>query len=188
MVKIDKDKLAKEIMGKRKPIKIKRKRKPMSEEQRAAAAERLKKARELRAEKNGPSKNKTYHSSVYNNEMVELKEVLKWLKTAKEQASSYKQSTKLGLSDSKQRAKNTTMYNLWEGYATDINWYLRTGDWISDYFGEYMGQKTNWVVVAAGATSELMEGDTWNIDSLKKIDDTPITKKRRLKRKRNETE
>ena len=59
MVKIDKDKLAKEIMGERKPIKIKRKRKPMSEEQRAAAAERLKKARELRAEKNGPSKNKT---------------------------------------------------------------------------------------------------------------------------------
>ena len=51
-----------------------------------------------------------------------------------------------------------------------------------------MGQKTNWVVVAAGTTSEFMKGDTWNIESLKKIDDTPITKKRRFKRKRNETE
>jgi len=188
MPKYDKDKLAKEIMGERKPIKIKRKRKPMSPEQKEAAVERLKKARELRLEKNGPPKNKTYHSTVYNSELVELKEVLSWLKNAKEQASSYKQSMKLGLSDSKQRSKNTTMFNLWEGYAADINWYLRTGDWISDYFGEYMGQKTKWRVVAAGKTSEFMEGDTWNIDSLKKIDDTPITKKRRFKRKRNETE
>lgn len=188
MVKINKEKLAKEIMGNRKPIKIKRKRKPMTAEQKAAAAERLKKARESRVAKNGPSKNKTYHHSVYENKDLDLKEVLKWLKNAKDQASSYKQSQKLNQSDSKQRSKNTTMYNLWEGYATDINWYLRTGDWISDYFGEHMGQKTNWIVVAAGTSSDFMEGDVWNVDSIKKIDEDAITVKRRSKRKKNETE
>lgn len=83
MVKIDKEKLAKEIMGERKPIKIKRKRKPMSKEQRVAAAERLKKAREARVAKNGPTKNSTYHESVYNNKNIDLKEVLKWHKMLK---------------------------------------------------------------------------------------------------------
>lgn len=181
MVKINRDKLAKEIMGNRKPIKIKRKRKPMSAEQKAAAVERLKKARESRVQKNGPSKNKMYHPSVYDNEMVDLKEVLKWLKNAKEQAASYKQSKKLAHTDNKQRSKNTLMFNMWDGYAQDIQWYLRTGDWISDYFGEHMGSKTKRIVIAAGQDPDYYEGRIYTIDDIKKVDETPIIKKNKLK-------
>ena len=115
MVKINKDKLVKEIMGNRKPIKIKRKRKPMSAEQKVAAAERLQKARELKLKKNGPTKNKQFHNSVYNSEKFELQDVLRWLKNAKDMSSSYRQSSKTKFIDNKERAKNTTNLNLWEG-------------------------------------------------------------------------
>ena len=185
---MNKKEIAKQIMGERKPIKIKRKRKPMSDEQRIAAAERLKKARDQRAEKNGPAKNKMYHSSVYDNKLIDLKELVRWLKNAKDQASSYKQSVKLGSGDHKQRAHNTLMFNMWDGYSQDIQWYLRTGDWISDYFGEHMGAKTNWTIVAPGKSTELAKGERWTIDDIKIIDDNPITIKRKTKRKINETE
>ena len=187
MVKINKDKLVKEIMGNRKPIKIKRKRKPMSAEQKVAAAERLQKARELKLKKNGPTKNKQFHNSVYNSEKFELQDVLRWLKNAKDMSSSYRQSSKTKFIDNKERAKNTTNLNLWEGYVQDINWYLRTGDWISDYWGEDMNNKTKWIVVASGNDEEFYEGRIYNIDDLKKVDENPIIRKR-TRRKKNETE
>jgi len=187
MAKIDKE-LVEKLMGKRKPIKIKRKRKPMSAEQKEAAAERLKKAREARVAKNGPSKNSTYHESVYTNKNIDYKEVLKWYKNAKEQAGSYKAALKNKNLDNKQRSKNNSFYNLWDFYAANIQWYLRTGDWISDYCGENMGSKTKWTITASSVTSSLNVGDTWTIDDHKKIDNSTIIKKRKKKVKKNEIE
>jgi len=187
MVKINKDKLVKEIMGKRKPVKIKRKRKPMTAEQKAAAVERLQKARELKLQKNGPSKNKQYHESVYTSEIFDLKDVLRWLKNAKDLAASYKQSMKVKTLDNKERAKNTLYFNKYDGYVQDINWYLRTGDWISDYWGEDMNNKTKWIVIAGNPNSEFYEGRIWSIDDIKKVDENAIIKKR-TRRKKHETE
>ena len=63
--------------------KVRRKRKPMSEEQRAAAAERLAIAREKRFEKN-PPKYKNIHPSVLakpDDDTFSLKNVRQWIKT-----------------------------------------------------------------------------------------------------------
>lgn len=37
-----------------------------------------------------------------------------------------------------------------EGYLKEIKHYLRTGDWISDFFGRYEESKTYWKVIRKG--------------------------------------
>ena len=66
--------------------KVRKRRKPMSEEQRAAAAERLAIAREKRFKKN-PPKYKNVHPSVLakpDEDTFSLKNVRQWIKTQKE--------------------------------------------------------------------------------------------------------
>ena len=116
-----------------------------------------------------------------------MKDVIRWLKNAKDLAASYKQSMKVKTIDNKERAKNTLLYNKYDGYVQDINWYLRTGDWISDYWGEDMNNKTKWIVIAGNPNSEFYEGRIWTIDDIKKVDENAIIKKR-TRRKKHETE
>ena len=66
--------------------KVRKRRKPMSDEQRAAAAERLAVAREKRFAKN-PPKYKNVHPSVLakpDEDTFSLKNVRQWIKTQKE--------------------------------------------------------------------------------------------------------
>ena len=66
--------------------KVRKRRKPMSEEQRAAAAERLAIAREKRLREN-PPKYKNVHPSVLakpDDDTFSLKNVRQWIKTQKE--------------------------------------------------------------------------------------------------------
>lgn len=51
-----------------------------------------------------------------------------------------------------------------------------------------MGSKTKWIVTASSVTSNLNVGDTWTIDTNKKIDNSTIIKKRKKKVKKNEIE
>ena len=70
-------------MQSQQPTKIRKKRKPMTEEQKAAAAERLAKARENRA----PAQNLYVHESVRelpDDHALSLKKVRGWIKTQKD--------------------------------------------------------------------------------------------------------
>lgn len=121
----------------RKPTKVKRKRKPMTAEQKAAAAERLAKARAAKAKKN-PTKSQRYHPAVYDPKTApfKLEKVLEWHKYAKEQASSYKSRMRQRGLKPKEMQHISDRYHWWYGYVMDINWYLKHGDWISSFHGK----------------------------------------------------
>ena len=145
--KVDMSANIKSLMDKEKPErkKIRRARKPMSAEQKAAAAERLAKARAAKK----PAKGKTFHEVVYDDkrQFKPLKEVLGWLKEAKEQAYSYKKDMRRFKEKSKEWVAASDKYHYWYGYVNDINWYLRHGDWISNTYGSQQQNKTKWKVV-----------------------------------------
>ena len=148
---VTKAQIAEAFAYERKTIKPKRKRKPMTAEQKAAAAERLKKAREARAEKAGPKKLR-YHPACYDKKgTFALENVLEWLKEAKAQASQFKATMRNRGISNKDLAHANDRYHWWYGYVNDINWYLRHGDWISNYYGKGQQNKTKWEIVAASS-------------------------------------
>lgn len=52
---------------------------------------------------------------------------------------------------SRKGEKGALAYGLrYEGYLKEIRHYLRTGDWISDFFGKYQESKTYWRVIKKG--------------------------------------
>ena len=161
--------------------KVRKKCKPMSDEQKIAAVERLKKARASKA----PAKKKSYHEVCYATGSRELSDVLLWLKNAKEQASSFKSSMRAKGLTPKELQHRTDRHFWWYGYAHDINWYLRTGDWISDFWGEHQQMKTTWKVCAS-ADPKRPVGHTYNVDDLKNLNSDPIitTKISKKRRKR----
>lgn len=128
-------KLALEQLGldsKRK--KMRKPRKPMTPEQKAAAAERLRKAREAR----GPAKNSQYADEVKNlpdEDPLSLVKVKQWLKTQKEILSSVKH-----LKDSKE-ASERNQYNEAYVYVSNLEQYLRTGVWADNKAGEHREKK-----------------------------------------------
>lgn len=117
-----------------KPKKIRKPRKQMTPEQKAAAAERLAKAREVRK----PPKNSSYHEDVRDlpdEHPLSLKRVKKWLTTQKEILSSVKHFK--DSKDSSERAK----YNEVLAYVQNLEGYLKYGVY-SDYrTGEHMEGK-----------------------------------------------
>lgn len=125
--------------------KVRRARKPMTPEQKAAAAERLKKARASKK----PAVGKTYNKVCYDPKLQfkPLKTVLEWLKEAKEQAYSAKKDMNRLKEGSKDWSHAADRHLWWYGYANDINWYLRHGDWISNTYGFQQQNKTKWQTV-----------------------------------------
>lgn len=150
MARLSKDQLAKnmqKLLDAEKPVrkKFRKARKPMTPEQKAAAAERLAAAR---AKKNaGKAPSKRYHPVVYDEKLQfrPLDVILGWLQTAKEQASNYKRDMK-GKTN-KELSHANDRYLFWYGYYNDINWYLKHGDWISNTWGDDQQMKTKWKVV-----------------------------------------
>jgi hypothetical protein len=145
--KVDLSANIKTLLDKEKPErkKIKRSRKPMTPEQKAAASLRLEKARAKRK----PAKGKTFHLSVYDvkTQFKPLKDVQKWLKEAKEQAYSAKKDMSRFNNGSKEWSIASDRYLFWYGYVNDINWYLRHGDWISNTYGSAQQNKTKWKTI-----------------------------------------
>ena len=127
--------------------KVKRKRKPMSPEQKAAAVERLRKAREAR----GPSQNLSIHESIRElpyDHFISPGKVKEWLKIWKEKFSnmkSYQQS-----SDKKLRQE----YYSTETYIKNMQSYLSTGIWGDMWYGENREHKIRNVVVAMAYDEE----------------------------------
>ena len=119
--------------------KVRKPRKPMTEEQKQAAAARLEKAREARAAKNPDYGQSGIHESLRNlpeDHRAHPKKVRKWIKTQKELAASERRSVKQGVKG----AYSKQCYH--EGYIRNLVKYLRDGDYVDSFYGEYMEQKT----------------------------------------------
>ena len=121
--------------------KKRKKRKPMSEEQRVAAAARLEKAREKRKEKNPD-----YGQSGIAQSLRDLpedhprhpKKVKEWIKTQKSLASSERSSVRQNLKGA------IAQLAIHEGYIRHMQKYLRDGDWVDDFYGEHQQHKILW--------------------------------------------
>ena len=125
--------------------KTRKTRKPMSEEQRAAAAKRLEKAREKRAEKNPNYGQSGIHPTLQDlpdEHNAHPKKVKQWIKTQKELASAERAGVKQGIKGAIARLANH------EGYIRNCHKYLRDGDWVDDFFGEHQERKIQWRCIA----------------------------------------
>jgi hypothetical protein len=113
-------------------------RKPMSEEQRVAAAARLEKAREKRKEKNpdyGQSGVSTSLKDLPEDHPLHPKKIKEWIKTQKDLVSSARSSVR-------QKVKGAeAQLAMHEGYIKNMQKYLRDGDWVDDFYGEHQQNK-----------------------------------------------
>ena len=125
--------------------KPKKKRKPMTEEQRKAAAERLAIARSKKA----PSENTSIHPTVLalpDDHHLSAKKVKEWIKSNREMMSSYRAQMRKEVKGAR------AMYHDLEGYVRFMNHYLKHGDWISDVYGEHQEKRIKWRTIASPTT------------------------------------
>ena len=122
-------------------------RKPMTQEQKAAASKRLAKAREVRAAKN-PDYGKSGLSENLQNlpdaHPLNPKKVRQWIRTQKDLLRSEKQAIKQNIKGAIARAKSH------EGYIRSMHKYLRDGDWIDVFYGEHQEKKITRRCIALG--------------------------------------
>ena len=114
--------------------KVRKKRKPMTEEQRAAAAERLAKAREKKAAGDPNYGQSGIHESLRNlpdDYPLHPKKVKVWIKTQKDLANAERKSVRQGIKGALARQ------GVHEGYVRNMKTYLRSGDWIDMFYGEH---------------------------------------------------
>ena len=113
--------------------KVRKKRKPMTEEQKAAAAERLAKAREKKAAGDPNYGQSGIHESLRNlpdDYPLHPKKVKVWIKTQKDLANAERKSVRQGIKGALARQ------GVHEGYVRNMKTYLRSGDWIDMFYGE----------------------------------------------------
>ena len=118
-----------------------RKARKLTEEQKAAAAERLRKARE----KKGPAQYKNVAKSVLDlpdDHYLSYKNVKKWIKTQKEIAASERRNAVKNVKGAiaKEHAAR--------GYINNMNHYIQHGDWCCDFYGEYEEKRIIWKTIA----------------------------------------
>ncbi len=118
-------------------------RRKMTEEQKAAAAERLRVAREKRLREN-PPKYANIHSSVLeksDDHPLSRKNVVQWIKTQKSLLASERGNVRRKVKGAEAKVADHT------AYIRHCEWYLRNGDWIDDRYGEYQEKKTKWITI-----------------------------------------
>ena len=122
-------------------------RRKMTEEQKAAASERLRVAREKRLRDN-PPKYANVHPSVLekgDDHPFSRKKVVQWIKTQKSLLSAERGNVRRKIKGAEAKVADHT------AYIRHCEWYLRNGDWIDNRYGEYQEKKTKWItVVPAG--------------------------------------
>jgi hypothetical protein len=119
-----------------KPVKPKRKRKPMTAEQKKAAAERLEKAREARMAKAGAPKSVAAEVLAKpDDDNLSLKNVRQWIKVQKDVISSLRRDVKAGLKGAEAKLASA------EGYVRNLETYIRTGIYLDMFWGEYAQNK-----------------------------------------------
>ena len=112
--------------------KIRKPRKPMSAEQKAAAVERLAKAREKRMKENPPTY-KNIHQKVLDlpeDDPLHMSKVKEWIKHQREIASVEGKNDRAGVKGA--LAKKISA----EGYARNMQRYLESGDWCDMFYGK----------------------------------------------------
>ena len=123
-------------------IKKPRKKRFLTDEEKAERAERLKKAREARAANQQP-KYEYVHESVRNlpdDAPLSRKNVTEWIKYQKEKLSAAKQNARR-----KDAPKGADMQVAdIQGYIRNMERYLRDGDWCDDFWGKEGTNKTKW--------------------------------------------
>jgi hypothetical protein len=121
--------------------KVRKPRKPMTPEQKAAASERLAKARAAK----GPAKNLAVHESIRDlpdDHWISPKKVKDWLKVNKTLLVSLKKHE--NSNDRNLRAE----FQRTDTYVKNLQSYLTTGIWSDMNYGEKMEFKTKWLVTA----------------------------------------
>ena len=114
--------------------KVRKKRNPMTEEQKAAAAERLAKAREKKAAGDPNYGQSGIHESLRNlpdDYPLHPKKEKVWIKTQKDLANAERKSVRQGIKGALARQ------GVHEGYVRNMKTYLRSGDWIDMFYGEH---------------------------------------------------
>ena len=122
--------------------KVRKKRKPMTEEQKQAAAERLAKARAARAAKNPDYGQSGIHESLRDlpdDAPINPKKVKQWIKTQKELASMERRNEKAKVMGATDRRMSH------EAYVRNMQRYLRDGDWIDFFYGEHQEKKIGYI-------------------------------------------
>ena len=118
--------------------KVRKPRKPMTDKQRAAAAERLAKAREARAKKNPNYGKSGLHESLHDlpdeHELSPTK-VKQWIKIQQDYAKSERAAVRQNVKGAVARLASH------EGYIRNMQKYLRDGDWVDMFYGEQMQRK-----------------------------------------------
>ena len=112
----------------------------MTEEQKIAAANRLKAAREKRLREN-PPKYANIHPDVLakpDDHPLSRKKVVSWIKTQKSLASAERQAVRKNI-----KGAMAKMYSH-QGYVRHCEYYLKHGDWIDDFYGEYQEKRVKW--------------------------------------------
>jgi hypothetical protein len=108
-------------------------RKPMTDEQKAMASERLAKAREAKLEKNPDYGKSSIHKSLRNlpddHQLSPIK-VKKWIKVQQEYAKSERAAVRQNVKGADAKLSNH------EGYIRNMQKYLRDGDWVDMFYGD----------------------------------------------------
>jgi len=130
--------------------KVRKRRKPMTPEQKAAAVERLAKARAKRAAAN-PPQYKNVHPDVLaipEDGHLSFAKVRKWIKHNRELLKEERAAERANVKGARAKVKNL------EGYVRDMERYLRDGDWISNFWGEEQQNLTKWRCVVPAYDDE----------------------------------
>ena len=117
-----------------------KKRKPMTEEQKKAACERLAKARAAKP----PAKKSSVHHTVLakgDEHFLSAKNVQSWIKSQKEQLAEYRASVRRDIKGAKAKLADC------EGYIRNLQYYLRHGDYCDDRYGAYQEKRIKWKTI-----------------------------------------
>ena len=117
-----------------------KKRKPMTEEQRQAACERLAKARAAKP----PAKKSSVHPAVLakgDEHFLSAKNVQSWIKNQKEQLAEYRASVRREVKGAKAKLAEC------EGYIRHLQYYLRHGDYCDDRYGAFQEKRIKWQTI-----------------------------------------
>jgi len=112
--------------------KPRKRRKPMSAEQKAKAAERLAAAREKRQKANPPSYANVHESvkALDDDHPVSRKNVMEWIKINKEQLKELRAAARR-----KEKGAEARLSSI-AGYVRNMEKYLRDGDWVDIFYGK----------------------------------------------------
>lgn len=129
--------------SKTKTVKTRQKRKPMTDEQKVAAAERLAKARAKKQVSQGDPKG--VHPEVLalpDDGSMSLKNVRQWIKTQKELLSSARSDLRANIKGAESRVASH------EGYIRSLERYIRDGVYCDMFYGEHQQYRVRLVCVA----------------------------------------